>query len=173
MNNLDRSSANSKKWREDNPDRIKKMTLEWKKKNPTYHNEYQKRSYRTNHNFKIVNLLRNRFRKLVKRNFKKKSVLKLLGCTTQDFRNYIESKFIPGMSWSNHGIWHLDHIIPCNYFMENIQNLETQEKCFHFTNYQPLYSLDNSFKNDVLPPDFNLRHWIDTEIGWQVVVYAG
>jgi hypothetical protein len=172
-NNKKSTSETNKKWRENNLDRLKHLRVEWKKKNPNYHNDYMTDLYRTNSNFRIVNLLRNRFRKIVKRNHKEKSVLKLVGCSIEDFRNYIESKFLPGMSWENHGVWHLDHIIPCEYFTENIQDIRVQEQCFHFTNYQPLYSSDNFAKNDVLPRDFNLRYWIDSELGWQIVPYAG
>ena len=42
------------------------------------------------------------------------------------------------MNWSNHGtIWEIDHIIPCDSF--DLTKLEEQEKCFHFSNLQPLF----------------------------------
>jgi len=45
------------------------------------------------------------------------------------------------MTWDNYGKWHVDHIIPISSF--NL-TLETEvEKCFHFTNLQPLWAKDN------------------------------
>ena len=50
------------------------------------------------------------------------------------------------MSWENYGMhgWHLDHIIPCCSF--NLQNEEELKKCFHYSNYQPLWAKDNLSK---------------------------
>ena len=42
------------------------------------------------------------------------------------------------MSWDNHGdIWEIDHILPCSSF--DLTKLEEQQKCFHFSNHQPLF----------------------------------
>jgi len=69
----------------------------------------------------------------------------LLGCTVEDFMGYIESKWMPGMSWENWGArrnsWHLDHIRPCASF--DLSLAEEQRECFHFTNYQPLWAREN------------------------------
>ena len=48
------------------------------------------------------------------------------------------------MSWDNQGEWHIDHIIPCASF--DLTNEEEQEKCFHYTNLQPLWAIDNMVK---------------------------
>ena len=31
-------------------------------------------------------------------------------------KKHIENQFIEGMTWENHGDWHVDHIIPCSCF---------------------------------------------------------
>ena len=69
---------------------------------------------------------------------------KLLGCSFQDLRTYIEARFRPGMTWENRGAakrngpltWQLDHIIPCASF--DFTDPEQQKQCFHWTNLQPL-----------------------------------
>jgi hypothetical protein len=38
--------------------------------------------------------------------------IRMLGYSAEEFRNYIESLWLPGMSWQNHGEWHIDHIKP-------------------------------------------------------------
>lgn len=74
-----------------------------------------------------------------------------LGCTLGEFRDYIESKFQPGMTWENRGQngWHLDHIIPLASF--NLSDRSEFVKASHFTNYQPLWAVDNYRKGDSMP----------------------
>lgn len=66
----------------------------------------------------------------------------ILGCTIEEFIKYIESKFTIGMTLSNHGEWHLDHIYP-------VSLATTEEEIVrlnHYTNFQPLWAEDNISK---------------------------
>jgi hypothetical protein len=72
--------------------------------------------------------------------------VELLGCSIDNFRKHLESKFLEGMSWNNYGEWHIDHIIPCSLF--DLTNINEQKKCFHYTNQQPLWKLDNLRKTN-------------------------
>ena len=72
------------------------------------------------------------------------SLKKLLGCTVSEARAYLQSKFLPGMSWENRELWHIDHIRPCASF--DLTDLEQQKQCFHYTNLQPLWATDNHRK---------------------------
>ena len=50
------------------------------------------------------------------------------------------------MSWENYGtLWDIDHIKPCASFDLSLE--EEQKKCFHYSNTQPLYKIDNQRKN--------------------------
>jgi hypothetical protein len=42
--------------------------------------------------------------------------------------------------------WHVDHIIPCSSF--DLTDSEQQKKCFHYTNLQPLWAIDNLKKSN-------------------------
>lgn len=67
----------------------------------------------------------------------------ILGCTIEEFRSYIESKFKEGMFFDNYGEWHLDHITP-------IAIATTKEeiiKLNHYTNFQPLWAEENLKKS--------------------------
>jgi len=93
---------------------------------------------------------------------KKSSVsAKLLGCTIQELREHIESKFKKGMTWQNKGKygWHIDHIRPCASF--DLSKPEEQAKCFHWTNLQPLWWHENIRKSD---------SW-DGQIGFEAEIF--
>jgi len=73
-----------------------------------------------------------------------------IGCTMDEFMAHIESQFVDGMSWDNRHLWHLDHKKPCKLY--NLMDLEEQKKCFHWTNLQPLWAIDNIKKHAKYEP---------------------
>jgi hypothetical protein len=127
--NRDKESAKTKRWR-----------LKHKEKWNAYVREHIRRKRKTNINFLIMERLRSRLKDIF-RHSRSGMAIKFLGCSLVDFKKYLESKFEKGMSWSNKGEWHIDHIIPCNSF--DLTKEEEAEKCFHYTNLQPLWALDN------------------------------
>jgi hypothetical protein len=102
---------------------------------------------RTDPAYNILVRLRGRLGVVMKRIKSKKhfDTLSLLGCTLAEFMAHIESKFSEGMSWQNMGEWHIDHCLPCAVFDLTIP--DQQKACFHFTNLQPLWALDNLRKH--------------------------
>jgi len=75
--------------------------------------------------------------------------VQLLGCSFLELVEHIEKKFIPGMTiehWLN-GEIHLDHIKPVASF--DLTDATQQQKCFHFTNLQPLWAIDNLKKGNL------------------------
>ena len=76
---------------------------------------------------------------------KKPRTMQLVGCTVIELVKHIESKFLPGMSWSNKSEWEIDHIKPCSSF--DLSNPAQQKQCFHYTNLQPLWRIDNRTKS--------------------------
>ena len=96
-------------------------------------------------NYKIRCYLASRIWKSLKGINKSKSTLKLLGCSIDQLKRYLESQFKLGMSFSNYGKWHIDHIKPCCQF--DLSKLEEQLKCFNYTNLQPLWAIENLSKN--------------------------
>ena len=74
------------------------------------------------------------------------SIRDLLGCTISELFTYLQSKFLPGMSWENYGRkgWHIDHIRPLSSF--DLNDLEQRLVAFHHTNLQPLWASDNMRK---------------------------
>jgi len=76
---------------------------------------------------------------------KKKTKTELeLGYSKDELRANMESKFTEGMSWKNHGEWHIDHIKPVSVF---ISEGETDPKVINaLDNLQPLWAKDNLSK---------------------------
>ena len=82
----------------------------------------------------------------VKRNTKSGHTIDLLGCSIDQLKNHLENQFKPGMSWSNYGKWHIDHIRPCASF--DMRNPKDQKVCFNYKNLQPLWAIQNLTKKD-------------------------
>ena len=98
--------------------------------------------------FKLSTYLRSRLVKSLKRNTKIGSFVADLGCTIEELKQYLESKFREGMAWDNwstHG-WHIDHVIPLASF--DLTDREQFLKACHYTNLQPLWAIDNLRKGD-------------------------
>ena len=92
-------------------------------------------------NFQIKNATSARIRKAVQRGSKAAKTCSLLGCTIPELKLYLQSKFTNNMNWKNYGQWHIDHIKPCASF--DLTVVTEQYKCFHYTNLQPLWAIDN------------------------------
>ena len=97
----------------------------------------------SNIGFRINKNLRGRVYVALKRGCKSDTTMNLLGCTIDEFKMYFESLFTDGMSWEKYmeGGIHIDHIKPCISF--DLTKEEEQRKCFHYTNLQPLWAIDN------------------------------
>jgi hypothetical protein len=70
---------------------------------------------------------------------KNKSTIEILGCSIQEFKQHLESQFLPGMTWDDRDQWHIDHIVP-----KHLATTEDQVLLLnHYSNLRPLWSLDN------------------------------
>lgn len=103
---------------------------------------------KTDPKFKITQALRGRIYKalIAAQGIKSIKTTDLLGGSAAFVRKWIESQFLPGMTWENHGEWHIDHIKPCASF--DLTDPEQQRECFNYTNLQPLWAFDNRSKSD-------------------------
>ena len=140
LDNKEKKKQCNKQWRLNNKEKIKQYNLDNKERR----REYQKNKLKTDPIFKIITYQRNRMRAILKGEYKCKSTIELLGCSAEYCWNHLEKKFKPGMTRDNYGLWHVDHIIPCASF--DISDPEQQKICFHYTNLQPLWAIDNMKK---------------------------
>jgi len=106
--------------------------------------------------YRLHDTLSSFFRNTLKKTtgtYKKKLTMKeLTGLNKKDLVTHIENKWELGMNWSNHTRtgWHIDHIIPVDYFIKNFDysNIEIQKKCWNFKNLQPLWAKENMKKGN-------------------------
>lgn len=111
---------------------------------------YQKEKYHSDKQFNISTKIRQRIKGCLRTNNipKSNSTRNLLGCSWDEFKSWIESKFTKGMNWGliESGDIHIDHIIPINFF--NLTNNIELSRAFHFTNTCPMWASDNLKKGD-------------------------
>jgi hypothetical protein len=120
-----------------------------KEKAINYYSEYRRNRKLIDEIFK----LKGNIRSLVSNAFKKYKFRKssktadILGCSYEEFKQHIESKFEPWMNWGNHGKyngelnfgWDIDHIIPLSSVITESDVIQLN----HYTNLQPLCSKVN------------------------------
>jgi hypothetical protein len=133
--------------RKKNAERIEDRKL-WRKKNKSkltiYYREKSRR-LRKNIQIRIRDNLATRIRAALSGRVKKSiNTQELIGCSVTELKLHLEKKFKTGMSWENYGKWHIDHIRPCCSF--NLGDIQQQKECFHYSNLQPLWALENSRK---------------------------
>lgn len=127
--------ARNKRWRENNKESVK-----------TTQRNYNRQRYQNDSSFRLEKQIRHRVRLALKGVAQSYRTLQLIGCSIEQLREWLEAQFEPGMTWKNHGEWHVDHIRPCASF--DLSDPAQQKQCFNFTNLQPLWAEDNWTKND-------------------------
>jgi hypothetical protein len=149
-------------WYIQNKEKIKIVNKTWRDNNKehllAYQAEYTSNKYKNDPIYKINTRIRKAIKNAFKiKGFNKKSKTQdILGCTFDEFKIYLESKFEPWMTWDNHGKcnntvnfgWDIDHIIP----LSTAKTEEDLIKLNHYSNLQPLCSYINRFvKKNNLP----------------------
>lgn len=178
--NLEKERERQKEWNDANPEKCKAKSrkhylkrkslglpaylsaVEWRKNNREILNkkkrEWHSLKIKTDPSYKARHIIRSRISELLSVvNAEKCTTGQLLiGCTPSELKSHIESQFLPGMHWGNHGQyriggemkWHIDHILPCASF--NLLDPAQQRACFHYTNLQPLWAVDNLRKGSTI-----------------------
>lgn len=140
----------TKKYYSNNIDIIKEKTKIYKKENKQKVNEYvrnrQKERLSNDSYFKLKRCLRNRLYYALKNTQWKKNskFTKYIGCDRDILIKHLESQFQLGMTWNNHGEWHIDHKIA----LSTAQSEQELYQLCHYSNLQPLWATDNIRKGN-------------------------
>jgi hypothetical protein len=111
--------------------------------------EWNKNKYHTDPSFRIKHVTSARIFEALKtyQTLKRDRTIEYLGCTMEEYTQYLEYHFTSEMSWDNYGTyWEIDHIKPIDSFDLNIE--ENLYKCFHYLNTQPLEKDKNREKSN-------------------------
>lgn len=102
-----------------------------------------------NPDFKLATNIKRNIRSILKKNGLQKhcKTILILGCSYEEFKQHIESQFLPWMNWDNYGKyngseghgWDIDHIIP----LSTAKTEDDVIRLNHYTNLQPLCSYIN------------------------------
>lgn len=134
---------------ENNKEYLKNKDKEYRITNKNDRLEYYKNKRLYDPLFKLKSNIRCGFYNSFKNKHysKKTKTSKILGCSFEEFKLYLESKFESWMNWNNYGLyngelnygWDIDHIIP----LSSSQTEGEIIKLNHFSNLQPLCSKIN------------------------------
>lgn len=105
----------------------------------------------TNHgrlNVRIGNLIRQSLRRKGGRPKNNTSWNKCVGYSLQEFTTHIERQFSKGMTWGNHGEWHIEHIRPLSLFNFSSVDEEGFKQAWALTNLRPLWKEENLNKKN-------------------------
>lgn len=148
-NNKQKILLQSKRWSERNKEKKREMYKVWRRENKEHVNAKRRKRHAEKMQSDPLYRSKHALRAVVATAIKRMGANKrfdtehLLGGTFDVVKEHIESLFLEGMSWNNHGDWHIDHIRPVALFTE-----ADLIKMNHYTNLQPLWAEDNYKKGD-------------------------
>lgn len=148
--NKSRHRENNAKWNANNRKRASVHNRKWAE-----NNKKRRRESRAMYEAKIMSTKQGRLGSNMARAIRKSLQSKtkngrhwetLVGYTSKQLMRYIEKHFVPGMSWENRHLWHIDHIIPISAFSFENPDEPDFKKCWSLTNLRPLWAKDNLSK---------------------------
>jgi len=137
------------------------------KKNRDKINKRERQRYDTDILYKLSQMIRSQNNKIVNETKleKTKRSFENLGCTIVEFKKHMESQFVEGMNWENHGNdydntkrWHSDHIIPVSYF---VKYSEDPFRANNYRNQRPMWGQENMSKGDTLDMELIKKYGIE------------
>jgi hypothetical protein len=154
------ANSKSKEWAEENEEKRKEISRNYYHNNKEEikkrltsierrekRNAYQRKRCKEDMSFRISCSLRRSIHKYLRKVKNRLHFKELIGCSVDFLVHHIEAQFVDGMSWDNYGSkWHIDHIKPCTKFDLSIK--EEQLKCYHYSNLQPMWAIDNIKKSN-------------------------
>lgn len=126
-----------------NTDAISEVARAYRAKNREKLNAAVRVRYRTHAKARLAELTRSILKRVLRATKQKKvyGTFSMLGYIPEALKQRMEAQFQPGMSWANHGAWHIDHKIPVAHF---IAKGETRPWVINaLCNLQPLWAKDN------------------------------
>jgi len=129
VENKQKTINRAKEWKSSNKEKVRISESKWRKKESS----------------KAITFMRDSLRRVL-RTEKNGRTEVILGYSRVELKTHIERQFTKGMSWENHGDWHIDHIIPISEF---IRRGESDPKIINaLSNLKPIWAVNNLKKNN-------------------------
>lgn len=151
LKNPEKTKESKRKEYERNKDKYIKRSKNW-----VINNKYKRQEIARDYSRRFYNDPKNRpaivARKLISRILnatgKNKSgrTFNLLGYNKEQLEAHIEAQFTDGMTWDNHGVWHIDHIISVSEFVK--LGVEDPKIINALQNLRPIWASDNLRKSN-------------------------
>ena len=144
--NKETHAEHQRTFAKNNPDLIRAARTQYVKKYPDRVIAAETKYLDSHPEARLRGNLRRRLYNFLKRTNQVKiaSAVEELGCSVQELKIHLESKFKLGMTWGNYGSWEIDHIKPLISF--DMFDVEQVRQACHYTNLQPLWKEDNRSK---------------------------
>ncbi len=143
--NKEKCKANWKKYREEHKEELKLKNKQYRETHKEQRKDYDRKRKKEDEIYKLTIYIRNSINNIFRgaKGFtRSKKAEEILGCTTEEFVEYLQKLFKEGMTLENHGEWHIDHIKP----LSSAKTKEELIKLNHYTNLQPLWASENMKK---------------------------
>ena len=135
--NIEHKRNYDRNYQLNNKDKLRDYRKDYYENNREKYMIYSRERYQLNPKHKIRQILSGRIHTALKKLKDNQITMKYLGCSIEQFYNWIEFQFYDGMTWNNYGkYWHIDHTIPVSSF--DFENEEQIKKCFNWVNLRPL-----------------------------------
>lgn len=146
----------NKAYYERHKEKIKAHVLKYQKENTAERTNYKREWSKRKAKQDPVYAMKLRLRKMLARLYdaicmkrvRRSTTEAELGYTAQEAKSHIERQFLRGMTWENHGKWHIDHIVPIGQF--DITTDEGRKAANALTNLRPIWAKDNLRKSDAV-----------------------
>jgi len=138
--NREADNLRSKKYRLENKEKVKEYNKQYAINNKEKRQNRHKNRCLNDKLYELTTKIRTIIAKIFNR--KKPKTIDIIGCSFEELKTHLESKFEPWMNWDNRGLyngelnygWDIDHIIP----LSTAKTEEELVRLNHYTNLQPL-----------------------------------
>jgi hypothetical protein len=146
--NAERKRETNRAWRLRNSEKVKEQNRQWWLTNKDVSREYARRRASTPRG-SLESAIRSGIYSRMTRESGRKGRSKtfdLLGYSPADLARHLERQFLKGMTWENHGEWHIDHILPVASFQYQTFHDPDFRAAWALTNLRPMWATNNLSK---------------------------
>lgn len=138
------------KWQAANPERARansrRSAKAWRTANPDKQREHTRRKNAkrlATPKGRLDSRIRARLGNFLRGGKGSRSWQSAVGYTLDELKIHLERQFSAGMSWSNIGEWHVDHIIPLSMFTYAALGEKDFRAAWALTNLRPMWATEN------------------------------